>query len=116
LNVAPVKRIKADNKDVLLIERFDRTKKDQGWSRKAMVSALTLLGLDDMMARYASYETFAEIIRHRFTDPKATLKEVFSRLVFNLETSVEWDLECVDFDFRQGAMRRNNALLQRIAT
>lgn len=84
LNVAPVKRIKAANKDVLLIERFDRTKKDQGWSRKAMVSALTLLGLDDMMARYASYETFAEIIRHRFTDPKATLEEVFSRLVFNI--------------------------------
>jgi len=36
--------------------------------------------------------------------------------LFNLETSVEWDLECVDFYFRQGAMRRNNALLQRIAT
>ena len=84
LNVAPVKLIKAANKNVLLIERFDRTKKDQGWSRKAMVSALTLLGLDDMMARYASYETFAEIIRHRFTDPKATLEEVFSRLVFNI--------------------------------
>jgi serine/threonine-protein kinase HipA len=84
LNVAPVKLIKAANKDVLLIERFDRKQKDQGWSRKAMVSALTLLGLDDMMARYASYETFAEIIRHRFTDPKATLEEVFSRLVFNI--------------------------------
>lgn len=84
LNVAPVKLIKAANKDVLLIERFDRKKKEQGWSRKAMVSALTLLGLDDMMARYASYETFAEIIRHRFTDPKATLEEVFSRLVFNI--------------------------------
>jgi len=49
-----------------------------------MVSALTLFGLDDMMARYASYETFAEIIRHRFTDPKDTLKELFSRLVFNI--------------------------------
>lgn len=84
LNVAPVKLIKAANKDVLLIERFDRKQKDQGWARKAMVSALTLLGLDDMMARYASYETFAEIIRHRFTDPKATLEEVFSRLVFNI--------------------------------
>jgi hypothetical protein len=35
---------------------------------------------------------------------------------FNLETSVEWDLEYVDFYFQQGAMRRNNALLQRIAT
>jgi hypothetical protein len=31
-------------------------------------------------------------------------------------TSVVWNLKCVDFYFRQGAMRRNNALLQRIAT
>lgn len=84
LNVAPVKLEKAANKDVLLIERFDREKVEQGWSRKAMVSALTLFELDDMMARYASYETFAEIIRHRFTDPKDTLKELFSRLVFNI--------------------------------
>ena len=49
-----------------------------------MVSLLTLLGLDEMMARYASYETFAEIIRHRFTNPRQTLREVFSRLVFNI--------------------------------
>ncbi|MBB3061882.1 type II toxin-antitoxin system HipA family toxin [Microbulbifer rhizosphaerae] len=84
LNVAPVNLVKAANKDVLLIERFDREPKDGGWSRKVMVSALTLLGLDDMMARYASYETLAEIVRHRFTDPKDTLKELFSRLVFNI--------------------------------
>ncbi|SEN59336.1 serine/threonine-protein kinase HipA [Nitrosomonas marina] len=84
LNVAPVKLIKAANKDVLLIERFDREQKAQDWSRKVMVSALTLLGLDDMMARYASYETLAEIIRHRFTNPRTTLEELFSRLVFNI--------------------------------
>jgi serine/threonine-protein kinase HipA len=49
-----------------------------------MVSALTLLGLDELMARYASYETLAEIIRHKFTDARATLRELFSRLVFNI--------------------------------
>ena len=84
LRVAPVKLATAANKDVLLIERFDREKVAQGWTRKAMVSALTLFGLDDMMARYASYEILAEIIRHRFSDPKNTLKELFSRLVFNI--------------------------------
>lgn len=84
LNVAPVKLTTAANKDVLLIERFDRVKTSQGWQRKAMVSALTLFGLNDMMARYASYESFAEIIRHRFTEPKDTLRELFSRLVFNI--------------------------------
>ena len=84
LDVAPVKLVRAANKDVLLIERFDRIVQGSDWSRKAMVSALTLFGLDDMMARYASYETLAEIIRHRFTDPKNTLKELFARLVFNI--------------------------------
>ncbi|MCP4118714.1 MAG: type II toxin-antitoxin system HipA family toxin [Desulfobacteraceae bacterium] len=84
LNVAPVKLAKAANKDVLLIERFDRVPKGDKWARKAMVSALTLFRLDDMMARYASYETLSEIIRHRFTNPKHTLKELFSRLVFNI--------------------------------
>jgi serine/threonine-protein kinase HipA len=84
LNVAPVKLAKAANKDVLLVERFDRKWFDKGWARKSMVSALTLFGLDDMMVRYASYETLAEIIRRRFTDPKQTLTEMFSRLVFNI--------------------------------
>lgn len=84
LDVAPVKLTQASNKDVLLIERFDRERTVHGWSRRCMVSALTLFGLDDMMARYASYENLAEIIRHRFTHPKKTLKELFSRLVFNI--------------------------------
>ena len=84
IDVPPAKMVKAAKKDVLLIERFDRKRNDQGWSRKCMLSALTLFGLDEMMARYASYESFAEIIRHRFTEPKKTLKELFSRLVFNI--------------------------------
>ncbi|MDE0507393.1 MAG: type II toxin-antitoxin system HipA family toxin [Gammaproteobacteria bacterium] len=84
LNVAPVDLVEAANKDVLLVERFDREPGEGGWSRKAMISALTLLGLDEMMARYASYETLAEKIRHRFTDPRNTLRELFSRLVFNI--------------------------------
>jgi serine/threonine-protein kinase HipA len=84
LEVAPVELTKTANKDVLLIERFDRAPKGNEWTRKSMVSALTILGLDEMMARYASYETLAEIIRHRFTDPTDTLKELFSRLVFNI--------------------------------
>lgn len=84
LNVAPVSLVQAAHKDVLLIERFDRIHTPDGWQRKAMVSALTLLGLDEMMARYASYEDLAEIIRHRFKNASATLKELFSRLVFNI--------------------------------
>lgn len=84
LDVAPVKLAKALGKDILLVERFDRVRAGKEWHRKALVSALTLLALDEMMARYASYEQLAEIVRHRFTEPKATLRELFSRLVFNI--------------------------------
>lgn len=84
LQVAPVQLRLALGKDVLLIERFDRVQHEGGWSRRAMVSALTLFELDEMMAAYASYEKLAEIIRHRFVDAKATLRELYSRLVFNI--------------------------------
>lgn len=84
LDVAPVLMIEAGGKDVLLIERFDRTRAGEDWHRRAMVSALTILGLDEMMARYASYENLAEIIRHRFAKPKETLQELFGRICFNV--------------------------------
>ena len=49
-----------------------------------MVSALTLLGLDELMAAHASYEDLTDIIRARFTRPKDTLRELFGRLVCNI--------------------------------
>ena len=84
LNVASVHLRTAMGKDVLVIERFDRVAQGDQWRRRAMVSALTLFELDEMMAAYASYEKLAEIIRHRFSAPKATLRELFSRMVFNI--------------------------------
>jgi len=84
LNVAPVDLTQALGKDVLLIKRFDRTKVEAGWQRRAMVSALTLLGLDEIMAAHASYQDLAEIIRARFGSVRATLHELFGRMVFNI--------------------------------
>jgi serine/threonine-protein kinase HipA len=84
LRVAPVSLKRVAGKDILLIERFDREKVVGGWARKAMVSALTLLELDELMARYASYDQLATVIRHRFSEPKETLRELFSRIVFNV--------------------------------
>lgn len=84
IDVASVELAHAAGKDVLLVERFDRQSTPAGWQRTVMVSSLTLLGLDEMMARYASYEQLAEIIRHRFVQPKVTLRELFARLVFNI--------------------------------
>ncbi len=82
--VAPVRLQKSLGKDVILIKRFDRVKVSEGWQRKGMVSALTIQQLDEMMARYASYEDMAEKIRSSFSSPSATLRELFSRLIFNI--------------------------------
>lgn len=84
LNCAPVRLTQAAGKDILLIERFDRVRAEAGWTRRSMVSALTLFSLDDMMARYASYEEFAQLIRHRFERPAETLRELFARICFNI--------------------------------
>jgi hypothetical protein len=84
LNVATAVMSRTAKKDVLLIERFDRQRTNDGWTRRAIVSALTMLGLDEMMARYASYEDLAKIIRYRFNDHKDTLKELYGRMCFNV--------------------------------
>ena len=83
LNVAPVELTSTLGKDVLLVERFDRT--EQG-DRRLMVSALTILELEEMTARYASYVALADVIRARFTKPAATLSELFSRITFSILT------------------------------
>lgn len=83
LDVASVELTNALGRDVLLIDRFDRPA-DGG--RRAMVSALTILGLDELGARYASYVDLAQTIRARFTHPGPTLRELFSRITFNILT------------------------------
>lgn len=84
LDVATVQLARAAGKDVLLVERFDRVPHVDGWYRKVMISALTILELDEMMARYSSYQDLAEAVRRGFSQPSATNKELFSRLIFNI--------------------------------
>jgi serine/threonine-protein kinase HipA len=81
LEVAPVELTTVLGRDVLLVERFDRHPVD---GRRSMVSALTILGLDEMAGRYASYADLAVHIRERFTEPARTLRELFSRITFNV--------------------------------
>jgi len=84
LDVAAVELTYSLGKDVLLVERFDRAQGPSGETRRAIVSALTMLELDEMAARYASYADLAQIVRERFREPKATLRELFARIVFNV--------------------------------
>ncbi len=81
IDAARVELSEALGKDVLLVERFDRPAPG---GRRALVSALTILGLDEWGGRYASYEALADEIRARFTEPRVTLRELFSRLTFNV--------------------------------
>lgn len=82
LDVAKVELTSALGRDVLLIERFDRT---PGGSRRAMVSALTMLELDANTALWgSSYAALAGRIRQRFTSPDETLRELFARIIFNI--------------------------------
>lgn len=84
LDVAGVSLRTAAGKDVLLVERFDRTRVQDGWARRAFVSSLTLFGLDELSGRHASYVELADIIRARFADPQASLRELYARMVFNV--------------------------------
>lgn len=82
IRVAPVALARALGRHVLLVERFDRP---PGGGRRLMVSALTILGLDAYPGgRYASYANLASEIRARFTTPLPTLRELFSRITFNI--------------------------------
>jgi serine/threonine-protein kinase HipA len=82
LNVPDTRVTHALGHDVLLVERFDRT--PVPGERRLMVSALTILELDEMAGRYATYPDLADQIRARFTEPAASLRELFSRVVFNV--------------------------------
>lgn len=84
LQVAEVDLAQAEGKDVLLVERFDRVWTGTHFLRKLMVSSLTLQGLDENGARYASYPAVADALRHRAADPKGDLRELWSRMLFNI--------------------------------
>lgn len=82
IDVAPIEVVRAAGRDVLLVERFDRT---SDGARHLVLSALTILGLRETEAHYASYADLAEAIKYPgWRDARATLRELFRRLVFNI--------------------------------
>ena len=82
VDVARTQVTRALGRDALLVEQFDRA--GVIGQRRMMVSALTMLGLDSMQFRYATYHDLADVIRARFINPDATLRELFARIVFNI--------------------------------
>lgn len=87
IDVAPVTLSSAAGRDVLVVDRFDRT---PGGGRRLTVSALTVLHLHaagGIAGRYGTYVDLADQIRARFVSADATLRELFSRIVFNVLVS-----------------------------
>jgi serine/threonine-protein kinase HipA len=84
LTTAKVSLASSLGKNVLMIERFDRIETASGKTRRVMLSGLSLLELNEMEARYASYSDLADRIRQRFNEPQKTLVELFRRLAFNV--------------------------------
>lgn len=81
LHVAETELVKVAGRDVILVDRFDR---DASGGRRAFVSALTILGLDEMAGRHGTYHDLADVVRQRFVARKDTLRELFARIVFNI--------------------------------
>ena len=81
LNVASVDVTRVAGLDVLLVERFDRPTPNE---RRIVISALTMLQLDELAGRYATYVELADLIRAAFSVPRATLRELFARIAFNI--------------------------------
>lgn len=67
-------------RDVLVIERFDRP---SGGGRRIVVSGLTMLGLDEMEARYATYPDLLDVLRRNGIDAGVG-RRLFERIVFNV--------------------------------
>lgn len=68
-------------RDVLLVRRFDR---GPGGRRRHCLSALTLLGLDELGGRYATYPMLLDVLRERASQPDAVGADLFTRIVFNI--------------------------------
>jgi|SRR5664280_441506 len=83
LDVAHVELTSALGKDVLLVERFDRTPEG---GRRALISALTILEHPEFTSVPARYADLVDVINSRFTDAEATRRELFSRIIFNVLT------------------------------
>jgi serine/threonine-protein kinase HipA len=89
LTVADSKIADVAGRDVLLVRRFDRELTESGYRRYRMVSALTLLQIDDSpTARTGwSYILLADEIRRASAEPSSDLRELFGRMCFNAAVS-----------------------------
>lgn len=71
----------AAGRDALLVRRFDRT---AAGGRILAVSGLTMLGLDEMAGRYATYPDLLDVLREHSTSPDLVGEQLFTRIAANI--------------------------------
>jgi serine/threonine-protein kinase HipA len=108
INVAETRIVKVLNKRVILVRRFDRVVTPKGVCRRHMISAMTLLNLDEYAVRagYSSYLDLADVLRQYARDFQKDGAELFRRMVFNIlignvddharNHACFWDGQCLD--------------------
>lgn len=108
IKVAETRIVEALNKRVILVRRFDRAVTPEGIHRRHMISAMTLLGLDEYAVRagYSSYLDLADLLRQYARDFRSDGEELFRRMVLNIlignvddharNHACFWDGECLD--------------------
>jgi serine/threonine-protein kinase HipA len=89
LNIPDVKVVDIGTDSVFMIKRFDREKLGKGYSRKHFVSALTMLGKDEMESPKSSYAEICQAISKYCiaSEVKNMQVELFKRMVMNILVS-----------------------------
>lgn len=85
LHVAQSRVVQVGDRDALLVKRFDRIPREDGYARARMLSALTLLRAEDAQQERDrwSYVLLAEELRRISARPEEDARELFKRMVFN---------------------------------
>jgi serine/threonine-protein kinase HipA len=84
IRVPAVRMVESMGKDVLLVERFDRIRAENGTKRRFMISALTALQLHETEGLLASYLDLAGFIRRYAKDAGQDNSQLFRRMMFNI--------------------------------
>lgn len=78
-------------RDIYLIERFDRVPHSNWLERRPFASGLTMLGAHESEGSRYSYADLAAVLRQHGTEVRRDLHELFRRMVFNILVTNEDD-------------------------
>lgn len=84
ITVPELRLVTVGDKDVLLIQRFDRCKTTAGYQRFGFLSALSLMEWDERDRTQWSYPALADKMRAAILAQPDELNELFRRMVFNV--------------------------------